>query len=228
MNRSKALQSSTLIIFDCDGVLVDSEVLSAGVLTALLRDAGFGITPEIFRGDFLGRSFSGAAERVRKRFGKPLPEGFEAAYRKELLAAMEQGLRPMADVEAMLRGLNCPYCLATSSSPQRLAVSLGVTGLAPYFAGRCFTTLDVERGKPAPDLFLHAAARMGVAPERCIVVEDSELGVSAGLAAGMTVWHFAGGAHVTAGYGLPPTIEPHRRIGDMLALKTCFEELGLC
>jgi HAD superfamily hydrolase (TIGR01509 family) len=208
-----------LIIFDCDGVLVDSEMLSARILTSMMKEAGFEISSEIFRSDFLGRSFASAAERAHARFGRPLPSDFESDYRKRLFLEMEHELRPMPDVVAVLESLKCPYCLATSSSPQRLAVSLRSTGLAPFFADRCFTASEVKRGKPAPDLFLHAAAKLGIPPDACVVIEDSELGVRAALSAGMRAWHFAGGSHVKAGYHLPPELTPHLHIPDMNSLK---------
>lgn len=216
-----------LVIFDCDGVLVDSEMLSAGVLMGLMAEEGYPLSEEAFRADFLGRSFAAAALRARERFGRPLPEDFESRYRDRLFARLEAELKPMAGVAAVLAAMRAPFCLATSSSPRRLALSLAATGLAGFFEGRCFTASEVQRGKPAPDLFLHAAARMGVAPARCLVIEDSELGVRAGLAAGMEVWHFTGGCHVQAGYRLPDGVTPQRRVGGMPELAAAFHQLGL-
>ncbi len=217
-----------LVIFDCDGVLVDSEMLSAGVLMTMMGRIGVPITAEIFRSDFLGRSFASAALRTEERFGCKLPEGFQLQYRERLLARMEQDLKPMDGVEAVLDGLTVPYCLATSSSPPRLALSLRVTGLARYFEGRAFTASEVRNGKPAPDLCLYAAARFGVAPERCLVIEDSEMGIRAAQAAGMVVWHFAGGAHIKAGYRLPDGLHADQAIGSMAELGIAFRRLGLC
>jgi HAD superfamily hydrolase (TIGR01509 family) len=219
--------STDLVIFDCDGVLVDSEMLSAGVLMAMMTEEGFPLSEEAFRADFLGRSFAAAALRARERFGRPLPEDFEGRYRDRLFARLEAELKPMDGVAAVLGALQAPFCLATSSTPRRLALSLRASGLAPFFEGRCFTASEVQRGKPAPDLFLHAAAKMGAEPARCLVIEDSELGVRAGLAAGMEVWHFAGGCHVLAGYRLPEEVRPHRTVAGMRALGQAFRELGL-
>lgn len=217
-----------LVIFDCDGVLVDSEMLSAGVLMGMMAEVGLPITPEIFRADFLGRSFAAAAARAEARFGRPLPDDFQLSYRKRLLARMAEELRPMEGVLELLPQLGCAYCLATSSSPERLKLSLAVTGLAPFFEGRSFTASEVERGKPAPDLFLHAARRCGASPARAIVIEDSEMGMRAAIAAGMAAWHFTGGAHIKAGYRLPEELLPDRVIPGMAALREALAELGLC
>lgn len=217
-----------LVIFDCDGVLVDSEMLSAGVLTGMMAGIGLPITPEIFRSDFLGRSFAAAAARAEERFQRKLPDGFQLLYRETLLARMRMELQPMPGIHTLLSGMSVPFCLATGSSPQRLEVSLAVTGLRPFFEGRAFTASDVAHGKPAPDLYFHAAARMQTEASRCLVIEDSEMGVRAALAAGMQVWHFAGGEHIKAGYRLPDTVAPHRTIADMAGLQIAFRENALC
>jgi HAD superfamily hydrolase (TIGR01509 family) len=216
-----------LVIFDCDGVLVDSETLSAGILMSMMQAEGFPISEESFRSDFLGRSFAAAAARAADRFGRPLPDDFEGRYRSRLLERLRTDLKPMPDVLPLLGAVSVPFCLATSSSPQRLAVTLAATGLERFFLGRAFTASEVKHGKPAPDLFLHAARRMGVEPSRCLVIEDSELGVNAGLAAGMTVCHFAGGAHVLAGYRLPPEVAPHHVVSSMRELGRLFGKFGL-
>lgn len=217
-----------LVIFDCDGVLVDSEMISARVLMRLLAEAGLAITPEIFRSDFLGRSFASAAAQAEKRFQRKLPPDFQLNYRDQLLTVMKSELRAMSGIHNLLSSLSVPYCLATSSSPQRLTVSLEVTGLARYFAGRAYTASEVEHGKPAPDLCFLAAQRMSARPDRCLVIEDSEMGVRAGLAAGMTVWHFAGGAHLKAGYRLPADVVAHRVVADVADLEFAFRENQLC
>jgi HAD superfamily hydrolase (TIGR01509 family) len=217
----------TSIIFDCDGVLVDSEMLSASVLMGMMAEIGLPITAEIFRSDFLGRSFANAASRAAARFGTPLPGDFQLKYRERLLGRMEHELRPMPGVSDMLESVAAPYWLATSSSPQRLELSMRVSGLAPYFADRCSTASEVQHGKPAPDLLLHAAARAGFEPASCLVIEDSEMGILAAQAAGMEVWHFAGGAHVKAGYQLPAGVKPDRTIKDMQELATMLGAAGL-
>jgi HAD superfamily hydrolase (TIGR01509 family) len=204
-----------LIIFDCDGVLIDSEVISARQLMAELAGYGVQIDMAYFTRQFLGRSYPTVLREVRETFGVTLPDRFEADYRARLLAAFQTELRVMPGVKAALGALTLPYCLATSSSPERLATSLGLTGLTDAFHGRGFTASEVPRGKPAPDLFLHAARSMGAAPARCLVIEDSLTGIRAGLAAGMTVWRFTGGSHLR-GLDLttPPDGTPHLTFGD--------------
>ena len=220
--------SLTHVIFDCDGVLVDSETLSARVLTGMMEEIGLPITPDVFRSDFLGRSFASAAQKVVARYGRAMPDDFQMKYRARLLAVMQQELQAMPGIPELLPRMKAPYWLATSSSPPRLEVSLRVTGLEKWFSGKCSTASEVENGKPAPDLFLLAANRLGTAPQHCVVIEDSEMGVLAALNAGMQVWHFQGGAHVKAGYKLPGTLVPHRSIPDADALKQAFAALGLC
>lgn len=185
-----------LVIFDCDGVIADSEVLSASVLIEQLAALGIAIGPEDVRRDFLGRSFPTVATLIRDRFGQPLPDDFEASYRRRLLHRYATDLRPTPGVMPVLAALRLPACVATSSSPPRVARTLQLLGLAGRFGPHVFTASQVARGKPAPDLFLFAAARMGVPPSRALVIEDSPPGIAAGLAAGMRVLHYRGGAHL--------------------------------
>jgi HAD superfamily hydrolase (TIGR01509 family) len=217
-----------LVIFDCDGVLVDSELLSAGVLMAMLKDVGLAISPEIFRSDFLGRSFASASALVERRFRRPLPEDFQMRYRKQLLEKMRGNLKAMPGIEDVLITMALPFCLATSSSPERLAVTLDETGLGRWFEGACFTASLVANGKPAPDLLLHACRTMGVAPGHCLVIEDSEMGVAAANNAGMRVWHFAGGSHMANGYRLPDGLSVERALDSMAALLAAFRAIGVC
>ena len=208
-----------LIIFDCDGVLIDSEVISARMLIAELAGYGVRIDMAFVTRQFLGRSYPTVLREVRDTFGVTLPDRFEADYRARLLTAFRNDLRVMPGVQAALGALTLPYCLATSSSPERLAISLDLTGLTGAFAARSFTASEVARGKPAPDLFLHAAARMGADPARCLVIEDSLTGIRAGIAAGMQVWRFTGGSHLR-GLDLTPPADatPHLTFDDFARL----------
>ncbi len=185
-----------LVIFDCDGVLVDSEMLSAEVLIAELAKIGIELDQPYIRKHFLGRSFPTVARAIGAEFQIDLPEGFEAGYRAALLKRFETELRPTRGIESVLSRLTCASCVATSSSPPRVQSSLQITGLAPYFGPHVFTASQVAMGKPAPDLFLFAASQMRVAPERVLVIEDSRPGMTAGLAAGMQVLRYTGGAHL--------------------------------
>ena len=191
-----------LVIFDCDGVLIDSERISAQMLIAELATLGVSVDMPYVARHFLGRSYPVVMAQIRTDFAVVLHEGFEEAYRNRLLAAFEAELEPMPGVADLLRTLPLPWCVATSSSPRRAEASLRVTGLWPLAAGRVFTASEVARGKPAPDLFLHAAARMGATPARCLVIEDSLTGIRAARAAGMPVWRFVGGSHLAG------TLEP--------------------
>jgi len=184
-----------LIIFDLDGVLVDSETLSCGRLQTLL--AVHGVTmdlPEIYE-RFLGRGFHAVAEYLAAT-PSGLPADFRNRFETEVNADFKQSLLPMPGIRDLLEALTVPFCLASSSSLARIRLSLSVTGLAKFFAGRIFASEMVSRGKPAPDLFLHAARTMGVEPKSCVVIEDSGPGIAAGRAAGMTVWAFTGGGHL--------------------------------
>ncbi|PZQ95976.1 MAG: hydrolase [Cereibacter sphaeroides] len=205
-----------LVIFDCDGVLIDSEVISARMLIAELKSYGVEMDMGFVSRHFLGRSYPVVLQEVRTRWGVALPAQFEADYRARLLAAFERDLKLMSGVTDVIGQLARPYCLATSSSPERLRRSLELTGLMPLFSGRCFTASEVAQGKPAPDLFLHVASRMGAEPARCLVIEDSLNGVRAGLAAGMEVWRFTGGSHLV-GLDLTPPDDaiPHASLSRM-------------
>lgn len=192
-----------LVIFDCDGVLVDSEPISERVLLAALAEAGVAVDHAYFKAHFLGRSFPRVAQSIRDDFRIALPATFESDYRERLLLAFEAELKPVAGVFEVLERLAVRACVATSSSPPRVRRSLQLAGLDGCFGEAVFTASQVARGKPAPDLFLHAAAQCGVEPERCLVIEDSLPGLEAARAAEMAVWHFIGGSHLDAGDAAP-------------------------
>ena len=204
-----------LVILDCDGVLIDSEIISLSMLIAELGARGVQVDLDYVSRNFLGRSYPTVMQAIRDAFGLDLPPEFETQYRDRLLAAFETDLKVMPGVRGALDGLALPRCVATSSSPKRAEHSLRLTGLDDLVGPRLFTASMVARGKPAPDLFLHAAAACGADPARCLVIEDSLTGIRAGLAAGMTVWRFTGGSHM-AGRQLsqPEDATPHLVFND--------------
>ncbi|MFF6781707.1 HAD-IA family hydrolase [Streptomyces sp. NPDC012510] len=183
-----------LVIFDNDGVLVDSEPISNRYLAEYLTELGHPTSYEDSVRDYMGSAMHRIHELVLERTGRTLPGDFDDVFHRRVFAAFERELEPVPGAAAVLEKLvadDVPYCVASSGSHERIRVGHRKTGLDRWFGdGRVFSSQDVGRGKPAPDLFLHAAERMGVAPERCAVVEDSPLGVRAGLAAGMDVYGF--------------------------------------
>ncbi|MEW2315961.1 HAD family hydrolase [Streptomyces bauhiniae] len=183
-----------LILFDNDGVLVDSEPISNRHLAAYLTELGHPTTYDESLRDYMGAAMHRVHDTVLERTGEKLPADFDDVFHARVFAAFEQELRPVAGVEGVLEKLTAdgvPYCVASSGSHERIRVGHRVTGLDRWFDDdRIFSSQDVGRGKPAPDLFVYAAERMGVAPERCLVVEDSPLGVQAARAAGMDVYGF--------------------------------------
>ncbi len=202
-----------LVIFDCDGVLIDSEIISARMLVAELARLGLTIDLPYVERHFLGRSYPVVMETIRREFGLDLPPDFETQYREALLAAFQGELKVVPHVHDVLTRIAVPFCVATSSSPRRVEMSLKLVGLSDLVGDRVFTSTMVARGKPAPDLFLHAAERMGAAPARTLVIEDSLTGLRAGLAAGMTVWRFVGGSHLgPQAPEEPEDARPHRRL----------------
>ncbi|MGW1172046.1 HAD family hydrolase [Streptomyces sp. NPDC002550] len=183
-----------LIIFDNDGVLVDSEPISNRHLAAYLTELGHPTSYEESIRDYMGSAMHRVHELVLQRTGQRLPDDFDDVFHARVFAAFERELQPVAGVAGVLEKLaadGVPYCVASSGSHARIRVGHRTTGLDRWFAEeRIFSSEDVGRGKPAPDLFLYAAERMGVSPQRCLVVEDSPLGVQAAVAAGMTVYGF--------------------------------------
>lgn len=183
-----------LVIFDNDGVLVDSEPISNTILAAYLTELGYPTSYEESIRDYMGSAMHRIHELVQERSGQRLPEDFDDVFHGRVFAAFERELQPVPGAVQLLEKLaadEVPYCVASSGSHERIRVGHRKTGLDRWFdEGRVFSSQDVGRGKPAPDLFLYAAERMSVAPERCVVVEDSPLGVRAANAAGMDVYGF--------------------------------------
>ncbi|MEU6418036.1 HAD family hydrolase [Streptomyces spiralis] len=185
-----------LVIFDNDGVLVDSEPISNRLLAAYLTELGHPTSYEDSIRDYMGSAMHRVHDLVLERTGRRLPNDFDDVFHARVFAAFERELKPVAGVTGVLEKLTAdgvPYCVASSGSHERIRVGHRTTGLDRWFEEeRVFSSQDVGRGKPAPDLFLYAAGRMGVEPERCLVVEDSPLGVEAAVAAGMDVFGFTG------------------------------------
>jgi HAD superfamily hydrolase (TIGR01509 family) len=209
-----------LVIFDCDGVLIDSEIISARMLIEELAGLGVVIDLDHVARHFLGRSYPTVMAQIREDFRLDLPPDFEDRYRDRLLDAFHRDLKIMPGVLDVLDDLSVPFCVATSSSPRRVEMSLRLTGLAGRTQGRVFTASQVPRGKPAPDLFLFAAGQMGHDPARTLVIEDSMTGVRAALAAGMAVWRFVGGSHfhqMTRGLDAAADAWPQRQFDDFAA-----------
>ena len=183
-----------LVVFDNDGVLVDSESISNRLLAAYLTELGHPTSYEDSIRDYMGSAMHRIHDLVLERSGERLPADFDDVFHSRVFAAFERELRPVPGVTGVLEKLTAdgvPYCVASSGSHERIRVGHRATGLDRWFEdARIFSAQDVGRGKPAPDLFLYAAERMGVAPERCVVVEDSPLGVRAAVAAGMDVYGF--------------------------------------
>jgi HAD superfamily hydrolase (TIGR01509 family) len=188
-----------LVIFDCDGVLVDSEHIGARIWSECLRAEGFPITLEDLR-ESSGISGAALAEMIRRRFGRPLPEGFMQATRAKIMSAFTDELRAIEGISELLLSLTTRLCVASNSHLDRVRHSLEVTGLLQFFEPHVFSAIMVERGKPAPDLFLFAAQQLNVSPADCLVIEDSVHGITAAQAAGMEVVGFCGGSHCQTGH----------------------------
>jgi HAD superfamily hydrolase (TIGR01509 family) len=180
-----------LVIFDCDGVLVDSEPISNRVLAELLTEIGMPSTVEGCMRDYMGRSWADCVALIEARLGRPAPPDFGETWRARRNAALEAEVVAVAGVEAALDAIDAEICVASSGSPEKIRLTLGKTGLLDRFDGRVFSATQVEGGKPAPDLFLYAAMAMGTAPGDCVVVEDAAIGIAAARAAGMRALGFA-------------------------------------
>jgi HAD superfamily hydrolase (TIGR01509 family) len=186
-----------MVIFDCNGVLVDSEPLAAAIVSQEFMRAGFPLTPDIVARYFTGRRPADMFAEVEIAARRKLPPGFSATVAAATLRRFRAELRATRHMAQALTWLRGPKCVASSSSFDRIRVSLESTDLIRFFEPYLFSAAEVKNGKPAPDLLLHAAAKMHVAPRECIVVEDSAVGVAAGVAAGMTAIGFVGGSHAS-------------------------------
>lgn len=187
------MRNFDLIIFDCDGVLVDSERIANEVFAEILnRECGLSLTLTDMFNIFVGNSSQQCMNILREMLGREPPAGLEDHYKNEINSALGARVTAVEGIEFVLQSLTVPFCVASSGSHEKMGTTLGKTGLLAHFKGSVFSTSDVARGKPFPDVFLHAAKEMGVADVRkCLVIEDSPLGVAGAAAAGMTVFGFS-------------------------------------
>lgn len=201
------MASTELVIFDCDGVLVDSEPIANRTLALMLEELGLRLTPTQMFEHFVGYSISHCLNVIEGLLGRAPPENFRADLQARTFAAFRTELRAMPGIEEALELIDAPFCVASSGEHEKMRMTLGLTGLLPKFEGRLFSVTQVARGKPAPDIYLFAAAQCAAAPVNCVVIEDTPPGAKGGVAAGMTVFGFcahtpkdkllAAGAHVT-------------------------------
>ncbi len=215
-----------MIIFDCNGVLVDSEPIAMSVASEEFRKLGLRVTPEVVARYFTGRRPADMFADVEAATGITLPDDFPARVAKATLQRLQDEVRTIPHAVHALTWLRGPKCVASSSPLERVRVSLECTDLLRFFEPNIFSASHVARGKPAPDLFLHVANRMGIVPRDCIVVEDSLAGVAAAAAAGMTPIGFVGGSHAALSLAGHLTAAGARAvIADMRALKSTVVDL---
>lgn len=184
-----------LVIFDCDGVLVDSEPIAAAVMAAAVSELGLPMTAADCLRRFTGIAMATVIAAIEADLGRPVPADFAARVRERDFEAFRRSLKPIAGVAAVVSALTLPKCVASSGAPEKIRFTLGLTHLLPLFEPHLFSAQMVRRGKPAPDLFLFAARAMRVAADACVVVEDSQAGIRAARAAGMRALGFIGGGH---------------------------------
>jgi HAD superfamily hydrolase (TIGR01509 family) len=217
-------QPFDLVIFDCDGVLVDSEVISCRAHAQTLTRHGYPITEHQVLERFLGVSDREARLIVEAELGRRLPDDFESQVKHATLQFYDGDLRAISHIADALAAIDLPKCVASSGTPEKIRHGLTCAGLYETLAPHIFSATQVERGKPAPDLFLFAAGQMRASPERCVVIEDSVPGVAGALAAGMTVLGFHGGSHCLPGHaeklraaGATATFDDMRELPALIA-----------
>ena len=212
-----------LVIFDCDGVLVDSEPIANRVFAEMLSELGVQTSLDDMYANFVGHPMSYCMQLVEQRLGHAPPADFEVRLQERTFSAFEaERLQAMPDIFEALDQISIATCVASSGEIQKMRFTLGITGLLRRFEGRLFSVTQVERGKPAPDIYLFAAKTMGVTPARCVVVEDSPVGAQAGLRAGMTVLGFTG--HTPAQQLIQVGVQ--RTFADMRDLPAILAEGG--
>lgn len=190
-----------LVIFDCDGVLIDSEIVAARLEAEAATELGLPITAQEICARFAGTTTREVWATLERELGRPLPPGFFEAHLAHVREVFGRELEAIPGARAAVERLRLPYCVASSTQLPALITNLGTTGLADLFDGHVYSASQVKRAKPAPDVFLFAASQMGVDPAECVVIEDSVAGVTAAGRAGMPVIGFTGGSHVTPGLG---------------------------
>jgi len=208
-----------LVIFDCDGVLVDSEMIANQVAADLLTELGHPTTRDQSRQRYIGISTASLIKRVNEEPGPLLPDNFETLFHDRMIDALSAELKAIPGIEAALEGLSFSICVASSGTPDKIRNSLRVTKLADHFQGDIFSATQVANGKPAPDLFLFAAKSMGFEAHDCLVIEDSIAGIAAAKSAGMQTYGFVGGSHAQS----PDYAEGLRQAGADLI----FEEMSV-
>ena len=219
--------SFDLIIFDCDGVLVDSEVISCRAHADTLTRHGYPIRAEQVLERFLGRSMRQTTLEVEAELGRRLPDDFLSQTYAEIFRLFATSLEATPHIDEALDRITQPVCVASSGSPEKISASLNRTGLYDRFAPHIFSAVQVRHGKPAPDLFLFAAEQMQTAPQNCLVIEDSVAGITGAMAAGMPVLGFHGGSHCRAGYGdRLRTAGAIATFDDMRQLPGLIEQIG--
>jgi HAD superfamily hydrolase (TIGR01509 family) len=219
-SKSTAASSiAELVIFDCDGVLVDSEPVANRTLARMLRELGLDLTQEQIFESFVGYSLPHVLRVIESLLGRAPPDTFLRELQARTFEAFRTELRAMPGIEEALDRLGVPFCVASSGDHEKMRTTLGITGLWPRFAGRIFSVTQVARGKPAPDVYLFAARQLGAEPAACVVVEDTPPGVQAGVAAGMTVFGYC--AHTPEsklkGAGAQRTFDDLRKLPEMLS-----------
>ncbi|AOW20299.1 HAD family hydrolase [Urechidicola croceus] len=179
------------VIFDCDGVLVDSEPLANGMLVEMANELGANIDLDFAYKNFKGNSFQSCQKIIKSIAKVPLEENFETEYRRRSFEVFSKFIKPIQGVESVLKSLTIPYCVASSGPQDKIKLNLQKTGLLPYFENNIFSCYDVQRWKPEPHVFLHAASTMGFTVEDCVIIEDTPIGVKAAKSGGFDVFGFA-------------------------------------
>jgi HAD superfamily hydrolase (TIGR01509 family) len=215
-----------LVIFDCDGVLVDSEVISCRAHAETLTRHGYRITAEQVLERFLGLSDREARLTIEAEIGRRLPADFEAQMKQAALQRYAAELQDIPHLADTIAAIDLPRCVASSGTPEKIRHGLESAGLYHLLAPNIFSATEVRNGKPAPDLFLFAARRMATPAPRCVVIEDSVAGITGARAAGMTVFGFHGGSHCRPGHadnllaaGAMAVFDDMRRLPDLIRLR---------